>query len=582
MNLPYMRRWTLCADTLPERLLDAQPRPLAFRLPGADALAEFADLISGSAPETADTPIDERVSAPFALPALLPEDVSGPVALECEIDFGAHTGDRAALLFDSVCGSGKVMLTHCPRPGEIADADECIASFKSGPLTLDLTSALVRRRRCRIALRFDDARPAGVPGTVFLRITAHAAMGDVFIRPNSVLHTLTLKTSVTAVRAGDYILRAQLCPFKAPACEEEVPPIREMSLSLTAGESKPVQLAMEAHLPAFVPAVPYEAPALKAELFLKLPSGKIGPLCDTRLLLCGFPGPAPDSFLPLGQKDLQTDPRALAERLASMHITAVSLTAPAPDPFCLAMTRAGVAVRQTMDLPDEERTRLLRWPCITLDEAFTHRSVDNYDAALSAWQLGGLVTYPRTPDPDMTPGDMLRDAAGHAVDAEEDNVQAVLAWLRAVSVRLRAEAIRQGQLSGAYCAPGEWNTPDIAEAIRTALSPLHLSVLPLCGAWWTCSRFSASVRAFLPKGRFASNEPLRAEILLEDAQGDALASVVFPCPPDGGNLGLIEATLPEHTCVLELTVRLYNGKKILEEYTLPVYVGERGVLEAAL
>ena len=172
MNLPYMRRWTLCADTLPERLLDAQPRPLAFRLPGADALAEFADLIGGSAPETADTPIDERVSAPFALPALLPEDVSGPVALECEIDFGAHTGDRAALLFDSVCGSGKVMLTHCPRPGEIADEDECIASFKSGPLTLDLTSALVRRRRCRIALRFDDARPAGVPGTVFLRITA--------------------------------------------------------------------------------------------------------------------------------------------------------------------------------------------------------------------------------------------------------------------------------------------------------------------------------------------------------------------------------------------------------------------------
>ena len=532
-------------------------------------------------PETADTPIDERVSAPFALPALLPEDVSGPVALECEIDFGAHTGDRAALLFDSVCGSGKVMLTHCPRPGEIADADECIASFKSGPLTLDLTSALVRRRRCRIALRFDDARPAGVPGTVFLRITAHAAMGDVFIRPNSVLHTLTLKTSVTAVRAGDYILRAQLCPFKAPACEEEAPPIREMSLSLTAGESKPVQLAMEAHLPAFVPAVPYEAPALKAELFLKLPSGKIGPLCDTRLLLCGFPGPAPDSFLPLGREDLQTDPRALAERLASMHITAVSLTAPAPDPFCLAMTRAGVAVRQTMDLPDEERARLLRWPCITLDEAFTHRSVDNYDAALSAWQLGGLVTYPRTPDPDMTPGDMLRDAAGHAVDAEEDNVQAVLAWLRAVSVRLRAEAMRQGRLRGALCAPGEYKQSDIAEAIRTALSPLHLSALPLSGAWWTGAHFSASLQAFIPRSVFSVDKSIRAVAVLEDGEGRVIARTEFPCAPWRACTGLISASLPDAPCVLELVTRLYADEDVLEESTLPVYVGERGALEMA-
>ena len=580
MNSPMMRGWTLTADALPERLLDAQPKSFAFRLPGADALAEFADLISGDSPETEPAQAEDAPSAPFPLPALLPQDVNGPASLSCIIDFGAHAGDSASLLIDSVCGSGEVMLSFLPRPGEKEEEDVHLSSFTDGPLALDLTAALQRRRRCRIALRFDARRPAGVCGAVMLRVTRHAAMGDVTIRPNSALRTLTIKTNVTAARAGDYLLRAQLCPFKAPDCEENVPPIREVTLSLRAGESRPVQVAMEANLPPFAPGKPYEAPALKAELYTRLPSGRRGALCDARILACGYPGNAPDAFLPLNKEDLLLPADELVERLRAIHVRAVSLPVPAPDLLCLEAMRAGIAIRQTMETPPDARDRLLRWPCITLDEAFTHRPVHNSDPILSAWQLGGLVTFPRTADPDMTPGDMLLDTAGHEVNTEDENTQAVLAWLRAVSVRLRTEAIRQGQLTGAYCAPGEWNAPDVAEAIKTALAPLHLSVLPLCGAWWTCSRFSASLRAFIPEGRDRAN--LRAEAVLEDAQGETLARAEFPCAQKADALTLLETVLPDHACVLEITARLWDGETIIEESTLPVYVGGRGVLEAAL
>ena len=101
------------------------------------------------------------------------------------------------------------------------------------------------------------------------------------------------------------------------------------------------------------------------------------------------------------------------------------------------------------------------------------------------------------------------------------------------------------------------------------------SALPLCGAWWTGTHFSASLRALgAPQGA-------RAEVVLEDAQGEVLARVCRSCPEGESDLGLIEATLPAFACVLELTTRLYAGDALLEECAFPVYVGEHGPLEAA-
>ena len=39
--------------------------------------------------------------------------------------------------------------------------------------------------------------------------------------------------------------------------------------------------------------------------------------------------------------------------------------------------------------------------------------------------------------------------------------------------------------------------------------------------------------------------------------------------------------MPDTPCVLTLTCRLLSGDTVLEESTLPIYVGQRGPLEAA-
>ena len=79
--------WQLHARELPDELT-LQPRSTAFSLPGAKALADFADLLGEpeAAPEEDEA---QEESAPFALPAMLPDSLEGPVSLRREIDFGS-------------------------------------------------------------------------------------------------------------------------------------------------------------------------------------------------------------------------------------------------------------------------------------------------------------------------------------------------------------------------------------------------------------------------------------------------------------------------------------------------------------
>ena len=316
---------------------------------------------------------------------------------------------------------------------------------------------------------------------------------------------------------------------------------------------------------------------MKIQLFEKTPSGTALTPCDSLLLLCGFPGEQQQNTLPLSASDCRCAPEALLERIRALHVNAVSLDAAASDPFYRLLTRSGVAVRHSAKTPESARARLVRYPCVTLDEALTPE--EETDLSLSAWRLCGLTTYARPADPAMTPAELLGEAAGREIHADEYGD--TLAWLRAVSIRLRAEAIRQGRLSGPYCGRDEWNHPDIAQAIATALSPLHLSALPLCGAWWTGSRFSASLAAFIPRETFSADKSFRVEAVLEDENGAVIARTEFPIAPWRQNTGLLNATLPEKPSVLELTTRLYADDEVLEESVLPVYVGERGPLQAA-
>ena len=119
-------------------------------------------------------------------------------------------------------------------------------------------------------------------------------------------------------------------------------------------------------------------------------------------------------------------------------------------------------------------------------------------ALTAAWQLCSMTAFPRAVDDTMTPEELLLEASGRALNPDEESVRAVLDWLSAVAVRLRAEAARQDRFAGALCRPGELENDDVCEALRTAFAPLHLSALPMYGAWWTGMRFSAALEAFLP------------------------------------------------------------------------------------
>lgn len=572
--LPLLAGWRIQADALPERMADGDAVP-AFSLPGEQELLAYADLLGADdAPAQGEAP----GSAPFALPALLPEDVPGAVTLSREIDFGALRGDHAVLEFDHLLGRGEVRLS-----GEV------IAVFPGGArgnasaapcqLAVDLTGALRRGRRETLSLCFGGERPAGAPGPVLLRVTQCARFAEISVLPNAAQRTMTVRVRIAADDGETYTLRAQSAPAVA---QETALPAREIALPSDA----PGELTLAVPGERFTPGTPYAAPVLKLQLLRRAersnarkPAGSGVPrdiLCDSVTLMCGYPGAPVPAWVPLTAAQCAGDAQALAERLGALHLSAVSAPLPAQDGFYREMTRAGVSVRQYAPTRHPLRERLARHACVCFsgvpDAPFSA------DPAESAWRLCGMVGSTRVAE--LAPAALLAEAAGRSVDPEEPGTAAVLAWLRAVEVRLRAEAARQSRFAGALCAPGLWAEPDIADALATAMRPTHLSALPLLGAWWTCTRFSASLVAFVPEDD-ARDGALEAQAILEDEQGHVLARVDAPCPLRGGYVGLIEAQLPDAPCVLELTCRLLAGGETIEESTLPVYVGERGPLEAA-
>ena len=240
------------------------------------------------------------------------------------------------------------------------------------------------------------------------------------------------------------------------------------------------------------------------------------------------------------------------------------------------MTLSGVSVLHPF-ATQALRERLARHACAVFGDAPLPRMRSL--PALDAWLLCGLTACPRTPPADATPAELLLEAAGRELDAQSPNIAAVLLWLRAVRIRLLAEAARQGRFSGALCPPGVWQDEDVFAALQTALAPTHLSALPLCGAWFAGSAFSASVSAFVDARD--ADDGLIARAWLEDDDGRRLATLKRPCPPRGGEIGILECALPNNACVLTLCASLSKGAEIVEQNQIPVYVGVNGMLEAA-
>ncbi|MBR3794683.1 MAG: hypothetical protein IKK34_01465 [Clostridia bacterium] len=579
MQRPLLSCWRISAPNLPDSLLPEE-QTLAFSLPGAEELLGFADLLGEPALQEA-APDAMQPSAPFPLPALLPDALCGEAELTCEVDFGALSGDHAVLTFAQLLGRGSILLGDTPIAAfDSAALPETDSTFdlSASPcaFAVDLTDALRRGRKETIAIRFDSTRPAGVRGPVFLQTARFAFLSRLCLLPDAAQQTITVRALITADHTGEYALRAQPVP---PAPGSQPIPAREISLSLGAGEARQTEMTLALSAKHFVPGAAYDAPAVKIEL-LRIAGGKkaSGILCDSTVLSCGYSGHAPLASLPLDADDLLTPPEALMQAMQEINVSSVSLHAPASERFYLCAARAGISVVLRLEEGSPLKKRLLRHPCLTFAPRQDTRPP--LSPAASAWQLCGMIGCRRASDEALSDRALLYEAAGHALDPQDEGICGVLEWLEAVSVRLRCEAARQGRFAGALCETGAWRKSDVSDAIRTAFAPLHLSALPLCGAWWTGTRFSASLEAFIPEGT-GGGKPLSALAVLEDEKGRELARLFMPCRSRGGYVGVIDAQLPDSPCTLELRTQLLCADEILEESTLPVYVGERGPLEAA-
>lgn len=155
---------------------------------------------------------------------------------------------------------------------------------------------------------------------------------------------------------------------------------------------------------------------------------------------------------------------------------------------------------------------------------------------------------PAHPGPaDATPAELLFEAAGRELDTQSPNIAAVLLWLRAVRVRLLAEAARQNRFSARSARPASGRTRMFSPPCKPRLRRRTSALCPCAGAWFAGSKFSASIHAFVDERDAGDN--LIARAWLEDDDGERLAALKRPCPSRGGEIGLLTCILPSEACV---------------------------------
>lgn len=276
-------------------------------------------------------------------------------------------------------------------------------------------------------------------GGVCLHAVSHARLRDTVLIPDAQTQTVRLQTTVCAMDAGDYLLRVQT------ACAEDEPPgLRRCTFSLlrrTAARRQNVSLpraALSARLAVCGLCRPPDALQAQAHRGTFFPGSR----CDEQTVSCGYSGRPADYDLPLLPEEC-ADPNALLARLSPMRLPGLRLDAPAPDLFYRKMTLSGIGVFHPV-ATDALRERLSRHACVSFGNAPMPRMRSL--PLLDAWQLCGLTACLRTPPADMSPAELLLEAAGKPLDPQSPDVAAVLLWLRAV----RRSAQRGSGAAGAF------------------------------------------------------------------------------------------------------------------------------------
>lgn len=560
---PLLSGWTLEADELPERLITRKPDS-GFSLPGADALSDFADLLGFDSAPQSDAP-QEPQTADFSLPELLPEDVCGRAALSREIDFGALCASRAALEIDHLCGSGHI---------ELGGKEIHRFPAASPGAAIDLTEAMRLGRKQTLSIRFDDAHDAGVCGAVFLKTAGASHFDEILLMPSASGRTLDACITFFAAKSGPYAVRAALVP------DESNSPWRETRLAAKRKGKTQLNLSFSLSSPCFEAGKPYDAPVIKLELYeLSSESDQHGHLCDVQTLMTGRCGSVPRAYIPLEKEECRFSPDLLIARAKEINAPALFLPAPVSGYLYRRCTQEGVALMTYAPEGAAIPVSAANSPCAHPLACADVQAFESPSPGIICAQICSITSSPPSYAPGMPEEELLFDAAGKAINPREPENAAILSALRTQQVFLRAEAFRQGQYTGSLCAPGEWRNPAVSDALARALRPLHLSALPLRGAWWAQSNFSASLHVFIPEEERRGAYSAEAELVCKD--GRVLASLSADCPTRGGHAGFLSAHLPDEACILSLRTRLKRSGAVVEEQEIPVYAGLRGPLEAA-
>lgn len=551
-----MSGWTLCADTLPEQ--EETARREGFSLPGALSLKEFSDLL-GMDEEAQEEKTEERRGIRFSLPGMLPQGTRGEATLSRFIDFGRLSGKRASLEIDHLCGTGDILL-----------GEKKLLSFSGGmQVSVDVSDALRLRRRQKLTIRFDDAQQAGVFGTALVHTVDGACFKTVHLSPDAARQILAVEAVIFVQTPGEYALRTAIA-----GTQEETPtPWRETRVRTDHPGTQTVQFSLSMRAPCFEAGKPYTPPVLKLSLYI-LPKGAKGQgmLSDARTMMTGYPGETPDAYVPLTPEECALAPDELIAQAKRLRVHALSVPERAGSLLFRRAALEGICL--LVDAPADAPA--LQSPCAVKKTG--GREIPVLSRAAACWQLCGMPAMPPIPDAHASDRELLLDAAGREIELSEQSKH-TMEQLRGLTIRLRAEAARQGQYTGALCAPGEWREDAVAEAIAAAFEPMHLSVLPLRGAWWAQSFFSATLQAFIPEDERNGAYSAEAELLGEG--GACIASFSRDVSHAEGPLGIIEGRLPDRACVLTLRTRLRRSGAVVKTQDFPVYVGVRGPLEAA-
>ncbi|MBQ9007817.1 MAG: hypothetical protein IJ088_00590 [Clostridia bacterium] len=524
-----------------------------FTLPGMEELQSFSALWEGEEEMPSRFPEDSRDTRPFSAPGLLPRETGGDLTLTCPLP-PVRPGQHTFLTVPPLMGRGTLSLNGTPLLSFCSFPESGAQEPVSCQRELDLTEQLPPERRNTLELRFEPFRPAGICDLFVLRTVDGGRIQLTAARRDRARITCTCLVHVYL--AGTYCIHVtELNGNGAPPDESfavSEPGTRSFSFTLPLKRSETVY---------------YRFQLMRGSDVL-----------DTLTLPAG-PGPRRhDAGLPVPAGDAVLYPPDLVRMLREIGKPALFSALPLSRGCVEALTEAGIPLILPPDAPHLPPEYAVH-PNIRFDPA----PATLCSGAASAWQLCGLLLSPRPVQSHAVP-DLLEEVFGHRAMAMVRPTH--LAKLHLLHIRLHAELVRQGLGTGALCAAAEWDDPGILAVLAEVFRPVHLSLAPLRGAFFTSSTLPVSLRVFLTE-EYAGQE---GSVLLrltrpghdEETNPLLLYEETLPVSALLSENRLIRIPLPDTPCICRLSGQFTLGESVTESVSVPVCVGREAPLEQVL